>query len=72
MPPRGKASDVVRIVTGLEGQVQMRGELIIRFDYGSTVPWVTRLDEGILRAIAGPQMLMLKTPAPLRGEFSRP
>jgi GH15 family glucan-1,4-alpha-glucosidase len=40
----------------------------MRFDYGSAVPWVTRLDDGTLRAIAGPQMLLLKTPAPLRGE----
>jgi GH15 family glucan-1,4-alpha-glucosidase len=68
MPPKGKASDVVRIVVGLEGRVRMRSELIIRFDYGSTVPWVRRLDDGILRAVAGPQMLALKTPAPLRGE----
>lgn len=68
MPPNGKASDVVRIVVGLEGRVRMRSELTIRFDYGSTVPWVRRLDDGILRAVAGPQMLALKTPAPLRGE----
>ncbi|HEY7244743.1 MAG TPA: glycoside hydrolase family 15 protein [Xanthobacteraceae bacterium] len=67
MPPKGKASDVVRIVTGIEGRVHMRSELVIRFDYGSTVPWVTRHDSGILRAIAGPQMLLLKTAAPLRG-----
>ena len=72
MPLNGKASHVMRIVVGLEGQVRMRGELIIRFDYGSTVPWVTRLDDGILRAIAGPQMLVLKTPTPLRGEVSPP
>jgi GH15 family glucan-1,4-alpha-glucosidase len=68
MPPKGKRSDVMRIVIGLDGRVRMRGELIIRFDYGSTVPWVTRLDDGILRSIAGPQMLVLKTQAPLRGE----
>jgi len=68
MPPRGKAADVVRIVIGIEGRVHMRSELIIRFDYGSTVPWVTRYDHGILRAIAGPQMLVLKTPVPLRGK----
>lgn len=68
MPPKGKRSDVMRIVVGLQGRVRMRGELIIRFDYGSTVPWVTRLDNGLLRAIAGPQMLVLNTPAPVRGE----
>jgi pentatricopeptide repeat protein len=69
MPPNSKeTSDVVRLVIGVEGRVRMRSELIIRFDYGSTVPWVTRHDDGTLRAIAGPQMLVLKTSAPLRGE----
>jgi len=42
MPPRGKASDVVRIVIGRRGQLTMSCELILRFDYGSLVPWVTR------------------------------
>jgi GH15 family glucan-1,4-alpha-glucosidase len=69
MPPNSKeTSNVVRLVIGLEGRVRMRSELIIRFDYGSTVPWVTRPDDGTLRAIAGPQMLLLKTSAPLHGE----
>ena len=54
MPPRGKASDVVRLVRGMRGQVAMRTELVVRFDYGSIVPWVTRLDDGSLRAIGGP------------------
>src|SRR5204863_45527 len=68
MPPKGKASDVMRIVVGVEGRVRMRTELVIRLDYGTTVPWVTRLDDGTLRAIAGPQMLLLKTPVPIHGE----
>jgi GH15 family glucan-1,4-alpha-glucosidase len=68
MPPKGRGCEVVRLVVGVEGRVRMRSEIIIRFDYGSTVPWVSRLDDGTLRAIAGPQMLLLKTPAPLRGE----
>src|SRR3546814_18478328 len=46
----------------------MRTELVIRFGYGAVVPWVNRLDDGILRAIAGPDMLTLRTAAPLRGE----
>jgi GH15 family glucan-1,4-alpha-glucosidase len=71
MPPKGPGCELVRLVCGLEGRVRMCSELIIRFDYGSTVPWVSRLDDGALRAIAGPQMLVLKTPAPLRGvEFT--
>ena len=44
MPPRGTDPDVVRIVEGLEGSVPMRMELVLRFDYGSIVPWVRRLD----------------------------
>ena len=68
MPLRGTNSDVIRRVTGLRGRVAMRAEMIIRFDYGRTVPWVTRLDDGSLRAIAGPHMLILRTTAPLHGE----
>jgi GH15 family glucan-1,4-alpha-glucosidase len=68
MPPKDKCCALMRLVTGVEGQVRMRTELIIRFDYGTTVPWVRRThDHGILRAIAGPQMMALKAPIPLRG-----
>jgi GH15 family glucan-1,4-alpha-glucosidase len=68
MPPKDKCCALMRLVTGVEGQVRMRTELIIRFDYGTTVPWVRRThDKGMLRAIAGPQMMALKTPVPLRG-----
>ncbi len=68
MPPRGKASDVVRIVEGRSGSVAMCCELVWRFDYGSIVPWVTRLDELTLSAIAGPDSAVLRTPVKLRGE----
>jgi GH15 family glucan-1,4-alpha-glucosidase len=44
MPPRGTAPDIVRIVEGVAGEVEMASELVIRFDYGSTLPWVRRLD----------------------------
>jgi GH15 family glucan-1,4-alpha-glucosidase len=67
MPPRGKAPDIVRIVEGLEGSVRMRSELVIRFDYGHVVPWVRRVDDARL-AIAGPDALVFRTPAPTRGE----
>ena len=67
MPPRGNDPDVVRIVEGLEGEVPMRMDLTIRFDYGSIVPWVQRRDDG-LAAVAGPDGLVLRTPVPLRGE----
>jgi GH15 family glucan-1,4-alpha-glucosidase len=68
MPPRGKASDVVRLVIGRRGQVALRTELILRFDYGAQVPWVSRRDDGALAAIAGPDLVVLRTSAPLRGE----
>jgi len=68
MPPRGKASDLVRIVRGEHGSVEMLSELVIRFDYGSLVPWVTRADGDTLRAVSGPDMVVLRTPVPLRGE----
>ena len=60
MPPRGKHSDVVRMVTGVRGKVRMRLDLSIRFDYGLTVPWVTHKPEE-LRAIAGPNMVVLRS-----------
>ena len=62
MPPRGRNSDIVRIVRGERGRVRMRTELVLRFDYGRTVPWVNRLPDGTLRAIAGPDMVVLHTP----------
>jgi GH15 family glucan-1,4-alpha-glucosidase len=72
MPPRGTAPDVVRIVEGVRGRVEMRTELVIRFDYGSILPWVRRLEDGETRiAIAGPDGLSIRTPAALRGEDMR-
>jgi GH15 family glucan-1,4-alpha-glucosidase len=70
MPPRGKAPDVVRIVEGVKGRVQMRSELVIRFDYGKIVPWVRREDHARL-AIAGPDGLCFRTPAHTYGENMR-
>jgi GH15 family glucan-1,4-alpha-glucosidase len=73
MPPRGKHSDVVRIVTGIQGKVKMRMELAIRFDYGLTIPWVTKKGNE-LRAVAGPHMVVLHSecvkgkPVELQGE----
>jgi GH15 family glucan-1,4-alpha-glucosidase len=67
MPVRGQNPDVVRIVEGVSGRVPMHMDLVMRFDYGLTVPWVRRLDGGI-RAIAGPAALQLRTPVPTRGE----
>lgn len=60
MPPRGRHSDIVRIVQCVRGKVEMRMELAIRFDYGRTIPWVTTHQDE-LRAIAGPNMVVLRT-----------
>jgi GH15 family glucan-1,4-alpha-glucosidase len=62
---------IVRVVEGLEGQVAMETEIVIRFDYGITIPWVTREDAQTLRIIAGPNLLMLRTTVPLKGEDMR-
>jgi GH15 family glucan-1,4-alpha-glucosidase len=70
MPPRGEAPDVVRIVEGRRGRVPMRMELVIRFDYGSIVPWVRHADGGIV-AIAGPDMLHLASDVQTHGEDFR-
>jgi GH15 family glucan-1,4-alpha-glucosidase len=68
MPPRSGVSDLVRLVVGKSGRVAMRTELVLRLDYGSTVPWATRLADGALRFIAGPDMTVLRTPVALHGE----
>jgi GH15 family glucan-1,4-alpha-glucosidase len=70
MPPRERDPDVVRVVEGVSGRVSMRMELVIRFDYGRSVPWVRRVD-GRLYAVAGPDALVLDTPVPTRGEGLR-
>ncbi|MGH9154579.1 MAG: glycoside hydrolase family 15 protein, partial [Acidimicrobiales bacterium] len=67
MPIRGREPDVVRVVEGLEGRVAMRMDLVIRFDYGSVVPWVRQVD-GRLLAVAGPDAITLDTPVATRGE----
>ncbi len=73
MPPRGDAPDIVRIVEGVRGRIHMRSELIIRFDYGSLVPWVRKRthEENTRVALAGPDALCFRTPAPTRGEDMR-
>jgi GH15 family glucan-1,4-alpha-glucosidase len=68
MPPHNGASHIVRIVVGERGEVAMHSELILRFGYGATVPWVTRLDDTTMRAIAGPDMVVLRSPVPIRGK----
>lgn len=68
MPPRTAASDLVRLVVGRRGRVAMCTELIVRFYHGSVVPWVSRLPDGALRAIAGPDMVVLRGNVAVHGE----
>jgi GH15 family glucan-1,4-alpha-glucosidase len=66
MPPRQDDPDVARVVEGVHGRVRMRMELVIRFDYGSIVPWVRHRDRAI-QAVAGPDSVWLRTPVPCQG-----
>src|SRR5688572_23109068 len=66
MPPGEEIPNVLRLVEGVSGEVAMRMELVIRFDYGWVVPWVRRQD-GVLLAVGGPDALSLRTPAAVRG-----
>jgi GH15 family glucan-1,4-alpha-glucosidase len=70
MPPRETKPDVVRIVEGLEGEVRMGMDLVIRPDYGLQIPWVQR-DDHSLRALAGPDGLVLRTPILVEGQDMR-
>src|ERR1044072_4371049 len=69
MPPRGNASDVVRLVRGVRGRVRMHMQLVIRFGFGTDIPWVKKSeDSSALLAISGQDMTVLRTPVETRGE----
>jgi len=69
MPLRGKASDIVRLVRGISGRVKLRMEMVIRFGFGTDIPWVKKSEDGSgLLAICGPDMVVLRTEVPTRGE----
>jgi GH15 family glucan-1,4-alpha-glucosidase len=70
MPVRTTVPDLIRIVEGRRGEVPMRMELTIRFDYGSLIPWVRRAEDG-LTAVGGGDLVRLRTPVALRGEDFR-
>jgi GH15 family glucan-1,4-alpha-glucosidase len=68
MPPRGAASDIVRLVRGVAGKVKLKMELVIRFGMGNDIPWVRRAEDGALLAICGKDMTVLRTPVATRGK----
>ena len=68
MPLRAHNSNIVRIVRGERGEVRMCADLVLRFGYGAIIPWVVRLDRETVRAVAGPDMVLIRTPVRLRGQ----
>ena len=68
MPPRGDASDIVRLVRGVSGKVKLHMELVIRFGFGADIPWVKRTEGGALLAICGQDMTVLRTPVEIAGK----
>ncbi len=71
MPIHTEHSSIVRLVKGIKGTVRMHTDLAIRFDYGVSVPWVTRTDDETLLAVAGPNQLTLRTPVKVHGKDMR-
>ena len=71
MPIHSDHPSIVRLVKGVSGKVRMHADLAIRFDYGTAVPWVSRSDEDTLAAVAGPNLLTLRTPVKMRGRDMR-
>jgi GH15 family glucan-1,4-alpha-glucosidase len=71
MGRRDGCADLVRLVRGERGSVQLRMELVIRCEYGSIIPWVRRLEDGRHTAVAGPDRLTLETPIETHGENLR-
>ena len=68
MPLRDGKSNVIRTVVGNRGRVAMKTQLIMRFDYGAIVPWVSRTDDDTLTAVAGPDLIAIRADVPLRGQ----
>lgn len=68
MGRRDEGTDLVRLIRGERGRFALRMELVIRFEYGCLVPWVRRLEDGRLTAVAGPDRVTLSTPAELHGK----
>jgi GH15 family glucan-1,4-alpha-glucosidase len=67
MPPRADMPNMVRLVEGVSGSVDMKTELVLRFDYGRLVPWVRRVG-GDLCAVSGPDAVCLRSTVAVHGE----
>jgi len=71
MPQKSAIPAVVRLVLGKSGRVAMQTEFILRFGYGRYSPWISRLEDGSIRAIAGPDLVTLRTSVALGVDASR-
>lgn len=65
MPQRDQEPDVMRIIEGVSGTVDMSSVLRLRFDFGSVVPWVRR-SQGHRVAVAGPDSAWLRSEPPVK------
>jgi len=65
MLPRRGHSELIRIVRGEDGRVEMRMELLVRFDYGLSVPWISSVGDGLVHAIGGPHLIVVGAAAAL-------
>ena len=68
MPLRKSHPQLIRLLRCTRGRVRMKTDLAIRFDYGHTIPWVTRESDDTLAAIAGPHLLFHSSSVPVEGE----
>jgi GH15 family glucan-1,4-alpha-glucosidase len=68
MPFADEQVGITRIITGVEGRVDFESLLTIRFDYGSAMPWVSRVDDQTTVAIAGPDLLVIRSPVAVEGQ----
>ncbi|WP_433887058.1 glycoside hydrolase family 15 protein [Pseudomonas vranovensis] len=61
--PLAEHNSVLRIVEGLQGEVPFEMDLVMRFDYGNSVPWVEKAEPLVLSAVVGPDRLILRSGA---------
>ena len=60
--------NVIRLVVGERGTIEFTSELVVRFGYGESVPWVTTMPDGRLRMVAGPSRIVLQSSVEMHGE----
>ena len=71
MSRRQGSSNLLRRVRGLRGTVAMQVDLAVRFDYGISVPWVSRTDDDRIQFVAGPDRVMLQTAIEIKNKDLR-